>query len=129
MRVALDALRDNGDEEFGTYLAALLAGLLAKANRLAEAEDLLAAALARVERTGERCFECELQRCYAAVLLRSGREREAEAMLRRAIATAREQETPFWELRATLDLARLWQERGELDVRRTCARRFAAASA
>jgi hypothetical protein len=57
--------------------------------------------------------QCELQRSYAAVLLRSDRAAEAQAMLTSAIATAREQESSLWELRASLDLARLWQDRGE----------------
>lgn len=113
MRAALEALHDNGDQECGSLFSAVLAGPLAQVGRQAEAEDLLLGALARVERTGERCFECEIRRCYAAVLLRSDRVAEARAMLKTAITMAREQEAPWWELLATRDLTRLYEAHGE----------------
>jgi predicted ATPase len=42
----------------------------------------------------------------------------AEDSYRRALAVARQQSAKFWELRAALDLARLWRDQG----RRTEAR-------
>ena len=36
----------------------------------------------------------------------------AEDSYRRALAVARQQSAKFWELRAALDLARLWRDQG-----------------
>src|SRR5438309_674225 len=40
-------------------------------------------------------------------------ETEAEACFRRAIEVARKQEARSWELRATVSLARLWDQQGK----------------
>ncbi|MEJ2266573.1 MAG: hypothetical protein P8X95_24260, partial [Anaerolineales bacterium] len=75
----------------------------------------LVEALALVEETGERHWEAELYRLRAEMYLMQGDETEAEASLQKAIEIARRQSAQSWELRATIDLARLWQKQGRGD--------------
>ena len=79
-----------------------------------EALTTLAEALARVAETGERHWEAELHRTRAQLLLMQGDEAGAEASLMTAIEVARYQQAKSWELRATTDLARLWQDQGRV---------------
>jgi class 3 adenylate cyclase/tetratricopeptide (TPR) repeat protein len=63
---------------------------------------------------GERFFEAELYRLKARVLLARGApDAEAEALLDRALQTARGQQARSLELRAATDLARLWRSQGK----------------
>jgi predicted ATPase len=76
--------------------------------------DLLAEALALVDRMDERWFEAEPHRLKGEALLRTTADvAAAEASFRKAIDVAREQDAKWWELRAATSLARLWAERGE----------------
>ncbi|HEV2956219.1 MAG TPA: adenylate/guanylate cyclase domain-containing protein [Xanthobacteraceae bacterium] len=59
-----------------------------------------------METANERFFEAELYRLRATMLSALGKKNEAEAALRRALATARQQEARWWELRAATTLAR-----------------------
>jgi adenylate cyclase len=70
-------------------------------------------ALTLVEKTGERHWEAELHRIKAQILLAEGDTVGAESNLLKAIAVARQQEAKSWELRAAIDLSRLWQSIGE----------------
>ena len=63
--------------------------------------------------SGETNWLAELQRFRGELLLIRGEESAAEASFREAIAIAQRQEAMSWELRAALDLARLWQKQGE----------------
>jgi predicted ATPase len=54
-----------------------------------------------------------LHRLKAQVLRRAGRLAQAEEQLVEARAVAARQRAKLFELQATLDLARLWVERGE----------------
>ena len=87
-------------------------------------------ALAIVEETGERWYEAELYRLKGELLLaqevRSQKstntdprllmpdaQGEAEACFLKAIEIARRQQAKSLELRATMSLARLWQQQGK----------------
>ena len=85
--------------------------------------------LAWMERTGVRGLEAEAHRLRGALLLAgrfpgtetpdSADGTAAEVCFRRAIAVARQQEARWWELRATVSLCRLLEERnGSQDARR-----------
>lgn len=98
-----------------TGLSIALAGLAEAhgwAGQSAEALGVLAEALAFVERTGERLFEAELHRLRGALLAQAGDAVEAEASLHRAIEVAQKQEAKLFELRATVQLCRLWLGQG-----------------
>ncbi|MFH1085636.1 MAG: AAA family ATPase [Chloroflexota bacterium] len=83
---------------------------------------VLTEAMALVAKTGERCYEAEMRRLQAELLLLQGHLSEAEAALWRAIEVARQQRAKSLELRATVSLSRLWQSQG----RREDARRLLA---
>jgi predicted ATPase len=97
------------------HFLGLLAGVCTRVGNPAEALDLLAEALALVDRMDERWFEAELHRLMGEALLRTTAAdvAAAEASFRKAIDVAREQDAKWWELRAATSLARLWAERGE----------------
>ncbi len=75
-------------------------------------------ACAMVESTGERNWEAELWRMRAQLLQMKGDEAGAEASLLKSIQVAQGQNAKSWELRSTVDLARLWQKQGKLDEAR-----------
>jgi class 3 adenylate cyclase/tetratricopeptide (TPR) repeat protein len=66
----------------------------------------------------ERLWLPEVLRCKGWILLRQGRQEEAEGLLRASIECAREQQARSWELRSALTLARLLAGRGERDAAR-----------
>lgn len=75
---------------------------------------MLADAVDRARRTGERYFEAELLRLRAELLL-SGATPDptsAERCLVEALEVARRQQARMWELRAALSLARHWHDEG-----------------
>ena len=95
-----------------------LAVAQAKAGRPEEGLTTLAEALTLVEKTGERLWEAELYRLRAELLLTQGDDHEAEASFEKALEVARGQSARSWELRASIGLARLWQEKGKKDEAR-----------
>jgi predicted ATPase len=115
MQQGLAAKQATGAELKVPYYLGVLAMACIEAGQLAKAQELLAEALDRVEKTGERWFEAELHRCNGEVLLRLSEsdQSHAEHRFRRAMAVAREQSAKFWELRAATSLARLWRDQGK----------------
>jgi class 3 adenylate cyclase/tetratricopeptide (TPR) repeat protein len=89
------------------YGMALLANGLMVAGRLDGALDVLAQALAMIERTGERFYLAELLRLKGEVLARRGSHVEAEVALREAIELSRLQGARLFELRSSAGLCRL----------------------
>ena len=85
------------------------AGYLAL-DRLEECAGCLAAAWQKMEETNLRFFEAELYRVNAALLSRRGKVSEAQDRYLKSIAVARSQAAKSWELRSTMDLARLMGE-------------------
>jgi len=93
----------------------LLAEAHGKADQVDQGLACIEEALALLRRVGYSQYEPELHRVRGELLrLRGGAEAEVEAeqSFWRAIETARRQESRWWELRATVSLARLWQTRG-----------------
>jgi predicted ATPase len=72
--------------------------------------DWLAEAATLIETTQERWAEAEMYRIRGALLLSLYQHAAAEDSYRHALAVARQQSAKFWELRAAVDLARLWRE-------------------
>jgi predicted ATPase/class 3 adenylate cyclase len=113
MRRGLTVKQSTGAELKVPYYLGLIASFVAK-TATEDAMELIAEALARVERTGERWFEAELHR-LAGELLLEGHETTstgAEDEFHRAIAIARGQGARFWELGAATSLAHLWCNQG-----------------
>jgi adenylate cyclase len=97
-----------------TRLAAL-AEMCGKNGRAEEGLDWVAKGLATAERTGLRVTEAELHRLKGDLLMikDAGNVVEAEGCLRTAIDIARRQGARFFELRATVSLARLLKQQGK----------------
>ena len=88
--------------QFTPFYAALLASAYEIAGQSEEALAQFDEALQMVERTGERWFEVELNRLKGQLLLRQGHSEAVEALYRRVLGIAREQEAKLWELRAAV---------------------------
>jgi predicted ATPase len=58
------------------------------------------------------------EEAFALLGGRPWRDRQAEGHLKRALTVAREQRAKSWELRAAMDLARLWRDGGRRDEAR-----------
>lgn len=113
-----DALGRLRSIAFGVYYIVFLAEYalaLAKAGELERAKARLAEALARAEENEEGWFLAELWRISGTfVLLANGPDapQEAERHFIKALNLAREQAAVFWEIKAAMALARLWQTKG-----------------
>ncbi len=67
----------------------------------------------------ERLWLAEVLRCKGWILMRAGRDQEAEAILRASIDCARQQQARSWELRSSTTLATLLLSRGQRDEARS----------
>jgi len=128
MRQGLADLRAIGGEVWRPHFLALLAEAYAKVGQVEEGLSMLAEALTAVDRTGERFYEAELYRLKGELTLQQFEVRgstfevenpqsafpnpllEAEECFLKAINVARKQQAKSLELRATVSLARLWQQ-------------------
>jgi len=110
---------------FGQYLLGFLGTLAARfaaAGQVSRARTLIDDAIAQSERSDACWFLPELLRIKAAISLRmDGLDGAAAAgdYLTRAIDLARTQAALSWQLRAAIDLARLWRDRGYISKART----------
>jgi predicted ATPase len=95
-----------------------LGDALGKAGRPTEGLKQLDEAARQIETTDERWIESNMHRVRGELLIAVGDLAAAESSIRQAITVARRQNAKFWELRATLDLARLWRDQGKRDEAR-----------
>ncbi len=117
----LSALQATGTELFRPDYHSFLAEAHQKAGQTEAGLSAAAEALTAADRTGERWYEAELYRLKGELTLkklqveshRSQVEEEAEECFQQAIEIAQKQEAKSWELRATMSLARLWQQQGK----------------
>jgi hypothetical protein len=109
-------------------LEAHLGRLGAAEQQVLEVGSVAGAAFVVAELTGERWYAPELYRLQGELLLAQAgqrqrptgpREVEAESSLQQALAAARRQQAKALELRATMSLARLWQQQGKRSQART----------
>jgi class 3 adenylate cyclase/predicted ATPase len=114
LREGLDLLLKTGAGLFHSYGQSLFAEACLETGKIDDGLRVTDQAFELIERTGARLHEAEVHRLRGEMLLRApGREGEAEASLRRALAAARAQEAKSWELRAATSLARVLAGRGD----------------
>jgi predicted ATPase len=120
IRQGLAAFRATGAEVQGSYFLALLAEAYGKAGQAEEGLATLAEALAVVDKTEERFYEAELYRLKGELTLAQSKvqgpkskAQEAEECFLKAVEIARKQQAKSLELRATVSLARFWQQQGK----------------
>ncbi len=107
------AFRATGAEVRVPSYFGLLGDAYMQSGRFEDAHKALNEGLAIAEKNDDRGHEAELYRLKGELLLAESRdETAAEDCFRRAIETARRQQSKGWELRATMSLARLWQRQG-----------------
>jgi class 3 adenylate cyclase len=114
---ATAARRQSGSRVGESQDISLVAEALLTAGDVAGAEAALQEGIALVERSGERFWLAELHRLNGQVALKrpEADQARAEACFLKAIDIARSQESRLLELRAAIDLARLWREAGSPD--------------
>jgi class 3 adenylate cyclase/predicted ATPase len=95
------------------FFLTTLADVYRMAARPQEGLERLAEAAELVETTQERWAEAEMHRLRGTLLLCMHEHAAAEDSYRHALVVARQQSARFWELRAALDLARLWRDQGK----------------
>ena len=114
VKAALDEYQRAGYQLGITAQIVLLCPVLLLRNENEAALEVIDHGLSIVNRNGERFFEAELYRLKARVLrARGAPDAEAEALLDQALRTARDQQARALELRAAIDLARLWTGQGK----------------
>jgi class 3 adenylate cyclase len=97
------------------YLKSALAEALALQGDLGAALEKIGECLEQIERPGwqERLHLAEVLRLKGWMLMRQGKDEEAEIILRASIDWARQQQAKSWELRSSTTLAQLLLERGQ----------------
>jgi class 3 adenylate cyclase/predicted ATPase len=95
------------------FILTIFAETYALAARPEEGLNRLAEAVKLVETAQERWVEAEIHRLRGRLLLSLCEHTAAEHSYGHAITVARQQSAKFWELRAALDLARLWRDQGK----------------
>jgi class 3 adenylate cyclase/predicted ATPase len=110
-----------GQELECSHFLGLLAEAHARAGRPDEGLAILAEALSVAHRIGEGLWEAELYRLRGELLLATdspSRLVAADESFQKAISAARARGAKAQELRATISLARLWQQRDRRDEAR-----------
>jgi class 3 adenylate cyclase/predicted ATPase len=120
LREGLAALRAAGAKLWVPLFLGAAAQGYGQDGQAEEGLRMIAEALAQVEKTEERWSEAELYRLKGELTLRqcsaqslASRVSEAEGCFLNAIEIARKQQAKSLELRATVSLARLWQQQGK----------------
>jgi predicted ATPase len=115
LRAGVLAWRQRGARLWLPIFLTLEAEAHAEAGRTDAALRVIEEALTISEDTGERWAMAEMLRVKARLLLATGQAEagEIEIILINSLEIARRQQARCWELRASCDLARLWQRRGE----------------
>jgi len=121
---SLEPMMRGLDEYTRMGLRALLSSLLClaahahmRAGQNQTGTELLARAEAHMRDSGERWYEAEVHRLRGTII-QSHEPRTAETHFRRAIDVARAHGAKWWELRATVDLATLWQQEEKQEAAR-----------
>jgi class 3 adenylate cyclase/predicted ATPase len=97
------------------YWLTLLAEAYGQVGQPEEGLRVLSEALSVLNSNGERFWEAELCRLKGALLLQqsSANSTEAETCFIQAITIAQNQQAKSWELPASTNFARLWQQQGK----------------
>ena len=113
LRQGLDAFRATGAELGQLHFLALLAELYGRAGQIEAGLSLLEEAISAAQDKGERFYEAELYRLKGELLWQAGQQSAAGANFAQALEVARSQSTRSLELRAALNLSRLWSAQGQ----------------
>jgi DNA-binding SARP family transcriptional activator/predicted ATPase len=114
MQEGLDAWQRTGATLGQPNFFALLADALGRADRVEEAQQVVAQALQAVQNTEERVNEAELFRLHGELLQKQGSTAvEVEKALQRALHIAGQQKAKSVELQVGICLGKQWVEQGK----------------
>ena len=115
VRQGIAAFRATGAALHVPYFCTLLAEVTDHLGHTADGLQALTEAHTLVEQHGDRWWEAEVCRLRGVLLLRQTvtPQAEAEACFQQALDVARRQEAKSLELRAAMNLSRLWQQQGK----------------
>jgi predicted ATPase len=106
-------LRASGTTMAQSHFAHLQARAYRAVGQIQKGLEVIEAALAMVDQSGEHWFDAELLRLQGELLQMQGTlPQVVQNYFEQAIAIARGQEAKMWELRATMSLCKLWHEQG-----------------
>jgi DNA-binding SARP family transcriptional activator/uncharacterized small protein (DUF1192 family) len=112
MNTGLNQLQQAGTQASIVHLYTLLAEVYIQLKQFDRGQEFLAKALELSEQTGASVLLAEIYRRQGELLMKRGAESEAESLFEQAIDVARQQQLRLWELRGTVNLARLQQKQG-----------------
>jgi hypothetical protein len=116
MEAAIAEFHHWGGIPLRQFSNALLANAYAATGRADEGLALLDHALSNIDRTGEKIAQGEMLRLKGQMHLhKEGATRTSEEWFRAGLKVARLQEAKWWELRASVSLARLLRDTGRAD--------------
>jgi predicted ATPase len=120
MQQNLTALRATGSEVAVDYFLALIATALGRMGQFDEALGRIEEAFPVIKKTGSHWHEAEVYRRKGELLLapHPSKVASAERCFRTAIEVARKQHGKLWELRASVNLARLLRDTNRRDEAR-----------
>jgi predicted ATPase len=111
MRDGLHLWRQTGSRYYASYRLGVAADAFAAGGEHEEALQLLDEAFGAVERVGDSWIKAELHRLRGALLLDWRHdEDEAESCFQQAVTVANTQNARLLEIRAAVNLARLWRD-------------------
>ncbi|HJY82733.1 MAG TPA: adenylate cyclase, partial [Candidatus Binatia bacterium] len=120
LRQGIAGVRATGAEVVTPHWLALLAEAYGRDGQNGEGLKIVGEALAIVDKNEEHYYEAELYRLKGELTLQQFKVQgskfqveEAEECIQKAIAIAHRQRAKSLELRATVSLARLWQQQGK----------------
>ena len=114
IRRGIEVSESSGIRLYKPISLLFLAKSLALAGLIEAGMDMLLDAMIDTEQTGEQHWVAEIHRLQAEFYAGLGNLSAAENSLRKAIEIAQSQNAKSWELRAAIDLARLWQGQGKV---------------
>ena len=102
------------------YLFSFLAKAYVELGQFDKAWGCIDEAISMIETTKETLYDAEINRVAGEIALRSPVPDavKAEAYFERALTVARVQQAKSWELRAAMNMARLWRDQGKRDEAR-----------
>lgn len=112
IRAAMDEYRGAGYQLGITALYVLLCPALLSSQGYEAALALIEQGLTTTSRNSERIFEAEFYRLKARALILCDARDDGAELLQKALGVARSQHAKTLELRAAVDLAKLWMDRG-----------------
>ncbi len=110
IKSGIAAMRSTGATAYAPWYLSCLAQAYAAAGQVGDATRCIGEALTAAETTKEKWCEAEIHRIAGEIALMCAEPDAAKTHFERALSVAREQQAKSFELRAGINLARLWRD-------------------